>query len=117
MSNKIAIFIYQNIAQDLSRVYRGLATAMEFHNAGDDVAIVFDGSGTESLAAIANPSHKLNPLLEATRSLIDGACGFCAGSHGVTDPIAAAGFTLLADNNGEASVRSYVTNGYTILSF
>lgn len=117
MSHKVAIFIYQNIDQDLSRVYRGLATAREFSNAGDEVAIVFDGSGTESLAAIADSSHKLNPLLEATRSLVDGACGFCAKSHTVTDEITSAGFALLTDNNGEASVRHYVTNGYTILSF
>lgn len=32
-------------------------------------------------------------------------------------PITAAGFALLTDNKGEASVRNYVTNGYTILSF
>ena len=44
MSNKVAVFIYEPITGDLSRAYRGLKTALEFVKAGDEVAVVFDGS-------------------------------------------------------------------------
>lgn len=117
MSHKIAIFIYEPITSDLSRVYRGLNTALEFQKAGDDVAVVFDGSGVESLAAISDASHKMNPMLHALHPVVHGACAGCAASHSVKDEISAAGFTLLDENRGEASVRKYVVEGYTILSF
>ena len=38
MSNKVAVFIYEPLAGDLSRAYRGLKTALEFVKAGDEVA-------------------------------------------------------------------------------
>lgn len=53
MTNKVAIFVYESLAGDMSRAYRGLKTALEFVQAGDEVAVVFDGSGVETLAAIA----------------------------------------------------------------
>jgi len=117
MTNKVAIFVYESLAGDMSRAYRGLKTALEFVQAGDEVAVVFDGSGVETLAAITDSGSKLNGVLQEIKSNVDGACSFCAGSHKVTEAIAAAGYNLLTDFQGEASVRKYVNDGYTILSF
>jgi hypothetical protein len=119
MSNKIAIFIYESVAGDLSRAFRGLSTAKEFVQAGDDVAIVFDGSGVETLAAIVDSSHPLNGLYVFSKAHIHGACDFCAAhpTHNVKAKLVEAGVPLLTDNNGEASVRKYVESGYTILNF
>jgi len=117
MSNKVAIFVYEPLAGDMSRAYRGLKTALEFVQAGDDVAVVFDGSGVETLAAISDTGNKLNGILQEIKSNVDGACSFCATSHKVSEAIAAAGYNLLTDFQGEASVRNYVNDGYTILSF
>jgi hypothetical protein len=117
MSNKVAIFVYEPLAGDMSRAYRGLKTALEFVQAGDDVAVVFDGSGVETLAAISDTGNNLNGILQEIKSNVDGACSFCATSHKVAEAIAAAGYKLLTDFQGEASVRKYVNDGYTILSF
>lgn len=117
MSNKVAIFVYESVSGDLSRAYRGLKTALEFTQAGDDVVVVFDGSGVETLAAIADPASKLNAILKGIKSSVAGACSFCARSHEVSDAIVAAGYPLLADYEGEASVRRYVSAGYTVLNF
>lgn len=117
MSNKVAIFIYESLTGDMSRAYRGLKTALEFVKAGDDVAVVFDGSGSETLAAVSDPSSQLNPILEAIKSSVEGACSFCATSHKVSDKIEAAGYKLLTDFEGEASVRKFVSAGYTVLNF
>lgn len=114
---KIAVVIYEPIGSDTSRVYRGLKTALEFKEAGDEVVVVFDGSGVESLAAISDPKHKMNPLAVALHDNILGACGFCVTSHGVSDPIETGGWPLLTDYKGEASTRNLVVQGYQILSF
>lgn len=117
MSNKVAVFIYESVAGDMSRAYRGLKTALEFVDAGDEVAVVFDGSGVETLAAISDTNSKLNPLLQAISSAVEGACSFCASSHKVTEAIKAAEYPLLTDFGGEASVRKFVNSGYTVLNF
>jgi NAD(P)-dependent dehydrogenase (short-subunit alcohol dehydrogenase family) len=117
VSNKVAIFLFEPLTGDVSRAYRGLKVAQEFANAGDEVVVVFDGSGVETLAAIADPSHKLNGLLRTIHESVGGACSFCADSHKVREAIVAAGYPLLADYDGEASVRNFVTDGYTILTF
>jgi hypothetical protein len=75
------------------------------------------GSGVESLAAISDPNHKMNPLAVALQDNILGACGFCAASHGVTDPIKAGEWHLLTDYKGEASIRNLVVQGYQIINF
>jgi len=85
--------------------------------AGDEVAVIFDGSGVETLAAIADPSSPLNGVLLEIKSNVEGGCSFCANSHKVADAISAAGYTLLTDYKGEASVRKFVNDGYTVLNF
>lgn len=119
MSNKIAVFIYESTNGDLARAFRGLSTAKEFIQAGDDVKVIFDGSGVETIAAIVDPEHQLNGLYEAIQGSIEGACGFCAisPSHNVKAKLDDVGIKLLTDNNGEASVRKYFNDGFTILNF
>lgn len=75
---------------------------------------MFDGSNVESLAAISDSSHKMNPLLEELKDNVIGACDLCARSHRA---IKDAGWALLDENNGEASVLMFVVEGYQILNF
>jgi len=117
VANKVAVFIYEPISGDTSRAYRGLKTALEFIQGGDEVAVVFDGSGVETLAAIADPSNALNGVLLEIKSSVEGACSFCANSHEVADAIKTAEYALLTDFDGEASVRKFINDGYTILNF
>jgi hypothetical protein len=119
MSHKIAVFIFESTKGDLSRTFRGLSTANEFIQAGDDVKVVFDGSGVESIATILDPAHPLHGLYNSIKLNIEGACAFCAvsPSHNVKSTLDEAGVKLLTDYNGGASVRKYVDAGYTILSF
>jgi len=53
---RVAIVIYEDAAKDLARAYRGLMTAVEFLDAGDDVTVVYDGSGVDTLAAASSPA-------------------------------------------------------------
>ncbi|GAA1210307.1 sulfur reduction protein DsrE [Rhodoglobus aureus] len=114
---KIAVVILETLENNSARVYRGLKTALEFKAAGDDVIVMFDGSGVETLAKIADPSHAMNGLVTALDDTIVGACEFCAKSHKVFAPIRDAGFPLLSDNGGEASVRKLVVDGYQVMNY
>ncbi|MGV8876644.1 MAG: sulfur reduction protein DsrE [Rhodoglobus sp.] len=114
---KVAIVILETLENNSARVYRGLKTAIEFSAAGDDVVVVFDGSGVETLAAIADPSHAMNGLLGALGTTSIGACEYCAKAHKVLEPIRDGGFELLSDNGGEASIRGLVVAGYSIMNY
>jgi hypothetical protein len=114
---RVAVVIYEDAAKDLARAYRGLMTAVEFLEAGDEVTVVYDGSGVDTLAAASASDHQLHRLVEKLRPVTQGACGFCAGAHGVKEPIEAAGWPLLGGYKGHASIRTLVGEGYQILSF
>ncbi|MGZ0712502.1 DsrE family protein (plasmid) [Coraliomargarita sp. W4R53] len=116
-NNKIAVVIYEPVSGDMSRVYRGLKTAVEFKKAGDDVVVVFDGSGVESLAALSDASHPLNPILVALKDNVRGACAHCSKSHNVKDVLDGAGWTLLDQAAGEASIRDLVNEGRQVLNY
>ncbi len=113
---KAAVVIYATPA-DSARGYRALGTAQEFVEAGDEVVIVYDGTGVETLAAYTEPSHPLHGMYMGLKSYIAGACGFCARSHGVKETLEAAGIPLLTDHKGHASLRKYVAAGYDLLIF
>lgn len=118
MSNyKIAVVIYESTNSGNARAYRGLKTAVEFQEAGDDVVVLFDGSGVETLAAISDQANPMHPLAEKLRANIIGACSFCAKAHKSADAIVAAGWPMLTDNKGEASIRALLVEGRTVLNF
>ncbi len=114
---KVAVVIYEPISGDGSRVYRGLRTALELHEAGDDIVLLFDGSGVESLAAISDANNPMHPILEALSAHVQGACSFCSKSYKVADTIKEHGWTLLTDYKGEASVRKLLADGYQVINF
>jgi hypothetical protein len=114
---KVAVVIYESIKTGDARAYRGLKTALELKEAGDDVTVLFDGSGVETLAAVSDPTNPMHALVEALRENTIGACSYCANAHKSTDAIAGAGWTLLTDNAGEASIRDLLVQGRTVLNF
>jgi hypothetical protein len=113
---KVAMLVF-SAPSDLSRGYRALMNARELKEAGHDVMVVFDGDGTETLAAFADPSHDVHGLLESMRDNVRGACSFCASSHGVKDKIVQANFKLLSGYKGHASLRQVLEEGYQIISY
>lgn len=113
----VAVVIYEDAAKDLARAYRGLHTAAEFVDAGDDVTVMYDGSGVDTLAAASAPDHQLHPLVEKLRPVTRGACAFCVQAHGVGDAIEAGGWPLLKEYKQHASVRNLVVEGYQVLTF
>ncbi len=55
--------IYSNVTTDAqSRANRAFGFAAALMTAGDDVAIVFEGGGSVTLAAVLDPKHDLHRL-------------------------------------------------------
>lgn len=114
---KIAVVIFEDIKRDSARVYRALVTAEELIENGDEVTVVFDGSGTESLAAVLDSGSRLHALFEKVRPQVRGACKVCARSHGVLETITEAGIPALGEYKQHASLPALVREGYTVLTF
>src|SRR5262245_18896418 len=84
--------------ESFGRAFNALALAAEAHQRGDDVNVVFAGTGTRwpaELSKLANPAHA---LYESVRPLITGASRACAAVFGAAESVRAAGITELADN-------------------
>jgi hypothetical protein len=119
MSHKIAIIVLaDNETNDgLGRVVNALAAAGEYDKAGDEVRIVFTGTGTKWPTSLEKPDHPAHGLYNAARSLVDGACGFCSNAFGQTDAMKQYSIKLLADSGPFMSYRQYTEAGYQILIF
>jgi hypothetical protein len=116
--HKIAIVIYSKLeGSGESSVYRALMFARELIEAGDDVAIVFDGGGTTAHAAIIDSTHPLHRTFTHARPAVRGSCAYCAKSYGVDEILRHAGETLMNDDRGHASLRSLLDEGRQIVTF
>ena len=115
--DKIAVIIYESVEKDVSRVYRALKVASEFNQAGDDVVLLFDGSGVKSLAEMANVQSSMHTLLESLRSNIRGACAYCARAHEVEKILIGQGYAMISEAFGEISLRGLIQERRTILNF
>lgn len=116
--HKIAIVIYSAIeGSGNSAVYRALMFAQELQRAGDDAVIVFDGSGSATAAALADPQHRMHKLFDSVRTQVRGVCRYCASSYGVLDGVQASGLELLGEDRGHASLRALLNEGRQIVTF
>jgi hypothetical protein len=103
--------------EGLARVVAALEMAREFRQAGDEVAIVFEGAGTEWAASLPAAEHNVHALYATVADCVRGACEFCAGAFGVKDRVESHGVPLLGDHDGHPSMRALVAEGYQIATF
>ena len=102
---------------DLGRVVNALQIARELNDAGDEVTVIFDGAGTQWVPTLIDEDHKYHPLFAKTRSVIAGACSYCAGAYGVKEDIEGTDVDLLDEFDGHPSVRKLLSNGYQVITF
>ena len=122
---KTAIIILsdpQSGEEALGRVFNALALAHEGLQAGDEVAVVFNGAGTRWPAVLAQPKHPANALYNAVRETVRGASCGCAAVFGATAGVEACGVPLLKDKvlagtPGISNLRSYLADGWQLLVF
>ena len=114
---KIALVVFSNLeGAGFSAVYRAMMFAQELRTAGDDVCIVFDGSGSTAAAQMLRAEHDLHPIFQSIRPLILGICRYCAKSYDVLAELEAAELPLLIDDRGHASLRALLLEGRQIIT-
>ncbi len=106
----------------LGRVFNGLATAYDFKQAGDDVSVVFHGTGTRWIAELNQQQHPAHDLFEAVKDHVAGVSCGCADVFGASEDAEKSGFDLIKENpvpgtRGMASLRKFAVEGSTILTF
>ena len=106
----------------LGRVFNALAFASECKQKGDDVAVVFNGTGTRWPAELSKLSHPANGLYNSVRDIVQGASCGCAQVFGATEGVESCGVPLkkdhaLAGTPGLLSLRRFVENGWNTVVF
>lgn len=116
--HKVAIVIYSDLkGEGLSANFRALNFAEELIAAGDEVRLIYDGSGSKSLSEIMATDHRLHRAFTKAESHLFGACRECAKAYGVFDALEEAGVTMLAEFKGHASLRRHLNDGFQIVTF
>ena len=102
---------------DAGRLVNGLEAAREFaETAGDDLALIFDGAGTQWIDELEDEEHEYHDLYREVRDDV-AVCDYCAGAFEVEDAVDDAGVVRLDENEGHPSVRSLVDDDYEIVTF
>jgi len=103
--------------ENLGRLANGLETAKEFAEHDDDeLELIFDGAGTQWIPELEDEDSDYHELYQAVRDDTS-VCDYCSGAFGVEDAVADAGLVTLDDHDGHPSVRSFVADGYEVITF
>jgi len=123
---KTAIFILSDpksgTDEATTRLLNALGYADECQRSGDNLEIVFAGTGTRWPQELAQLSHPANARYNALRNHIKGASRGCAVRNEAVDGLQEAGVPLIGDNEvpgtpGVASFRRYQAEGWHVSIF
>lgn len=106
----------------LGRVFNALASAYDFKQNGDEVTVMFQGTGTRWISELTKADHPAHELFEAVKDTIAGVSCGCADVFGGSEAAVNSGFKLIKDNpvpgtSGLPSLYKLTTDGYTVLTF
>jgi len=106
----------------LGRVFNALALASECKQKGDEVAVVFNGTGTRWPAELSKLSHPANELYNSVRDVVQGASCGCADFFGAKEAVESCGVQVVKDHalagtSGLLSLRRYVNDGWNTMVF
>ncbi len=108
--------------ESLGRLFNALASAYDFKQRGDEVTVLFQGTGTRWIGEVSKAEHPAHDLFEAVKDTVAGVSCGCADVFGATEEAEESGFELIKDNpvpgtSGLPSLRKLTAEGYTVLTF
>ncbi len=117
--NKVAIIVLADTEshESLGRIVNALEFAKELKENNDEVKIVFDGGGVTWVPELENEEHDLHPIYEEIKDHIHGACRFCAKAFGVFKEVKESDVALLDEYDQHPSIRSFIVDGYQVITF
>jgi len=123
---KVAIMILSDprsgSEEALGRLMNALATAYEVQNRGDEVIVLFQGTGTRWLDELVREDHPAHALFAEVKQTIAGASLGCAEMFGAAQDVRRTGFDLIRGNpapgtSGIPSIHALLCQGFTVLTF
>jgi hypothetical protein len=81
------------------------------------VKLIFDGAGTRWPGELEQQSHRAHDLWEKVHDVVAGACDYCAEAFEATSSVEHAGVKLLDEYHRHPSVRTFLAEGYQVLTF
>lgn len=116
---KVAIILLAgaDTPEGSGRMANALTTTREFHDAGDEVRLIFDGAGVTWVPTLADGEHKYHRLFTQVQPAVAGACLYCSRAYGVKDAVEASGVPFLDDFRDHPSIRSLVNDGFQVITF
>jgi len=116
---KIAVIILADIdsVESMGRVSNAFLLAGEAVENGDDLKLIFEGTGTRWISELEKEDHKLHRLYSGLKDRITGVCSFCSQAFGVKNQIEKAGLPLLSEYKDHPSIRSLFTEGFQVITF
>ncbi len=108
--------------ESLGRLFNALASAYDFKQRGDEVALLFQGAGTRWIGEVSKAGHPAHDLFEAVKDTVAGVSCGCSDVFGASEEVQKSGFELIKDNpvpgtSGLPSLQKYTADGYTVLTF
>lgn len=116
---KVAIVVLADneTHEGLARVVNAMVATREFHDAGDDVKLIFDGGGTVWPGELSKDDHGAHPLWEAVQDAVWGACSYCADAFDARAGVEQAGVELLEEYKRHPSFATLLHEGYQVITF
>lgn len=92
-----------------------LLNALDLHSSGNDAKIIFEGA---SVKLVSMFEMENNPLYKRAKEagIIAGICLACSKVLGVYDENVDSGITMLDDMSGHAGIKSYINEGFDVIS-
>ena len=117
--SKIAIIILSdtNTMEAMGKVSNAFMMASEAVEMGDELKIIFEGTGSKWIAELEKEDHKLHPLYKGIKEHITGVCFYCAQVFGAKSQVEKAGLSLISEYKQHPSLRKLVHDGFEIITF
>ena len=112
----------QGSDEAVGRLFNALAVAYDFKQKGDEVTVMFNGTGARWISVLNDPEHPVFELFQAVKDSISGVSRGCADVFGATEDVENSEFDFLTENQvpgtgGLPSVSQLTSEGYTVLTF
>ena len=123
--SKIAIVLFSDpkagSEEALGRLFNALFLTYDLKERGEDVALLFQGTGIRWATELAKAEHPAGPLFRAVQDKVAGVCGGCADVFGSPEDVQASGLPLGRDlkvpgTHGVLSLAEYLAKGYTLVA-
>lgn len=89
----------------------------EFKQAGDEIKLYFDGTGTRWINHLSKKDHNANVLYESVKDKVEGACSFCATVFGAKESVKECKVNLVDEFEQHISVKKLLSQGFHIRNF